>query len=310
MSSIATKLNARPQMKLTQMQDIAGCRAILKSVDTVYKVARTYRRSGLRHELVHVDDYIAAPKETGYRGIHLIYRYRSEKKQTYSGLKVEIQLRSSLQHAWATAVETVGLFTRQALKSNQGETLWLRFFALMSSAMSRRERTFPVPGVPDDPRILQEELRDMAHLLNVESHLRMYAAALGVPETIGIKGAHLFLMSLDPNENRIRITGYQRQQLELANETYLRLEREAIQKASRVDSVLVSVDTFTALKKAYPNYFLDTHRFIEAVVREIRPTSRRDNAAQRILPFPYFTLPAGGGLGAKARSVRTGRFIK
>jgi hypothetical protein len=34
---------------------------------------------------------------------------------------------------------------------------------------------------------------------------------------------------------------------------------------TRRDVVLVSVDSLEALKKAYPNYFLDTHRFIQAV---------------------------------------------
>ena len=43
---------------------------------------------------------------SGYRGVHLIYRYNSDRKTEYNTLLIEMQLRSQLQHAWATAVET------------------------------------------------------------------------------------------------------------------------------------------------------------------------------------------------------------
>ncbi len=67
--------------------------------------------------LAQKDDYIEHPKESGYHGIHLIYQYRSDKRTDNNSLKIEVQLRSQLQHAWATAVETVGTFVQQALKS-------------------------------------------------------------------------------------------------------------------------------------------------------------------------------------------------
>src|ERR1019366_9744121 len=94
------------------------------------------------------DDYVDHPKASGYRSYHLIYRYFSDKKATHNGLKIEVQIRSQLQHAWATAVETVGTFIQQALKSSQGEEDWLRFFALMGSAIAYREHGELVPDTP------------------------------------------------------------------------------------------------------------------------------------------------------------------
>ena len=89
-----------------------------------------------------IDDYISAPKASGYRGVHLMYRYKSDKKKTiYNDLKIEMQIRSRYQHAWATAVETVGIFVGQALKTSMGDDRWLRFFALMGSAIAIREKT-------------------------------------------------------------------------------------------------------------------------------------------------------------------------
>lgn len=145
LSSIDQKLR-RFKTRLSQMQDIGGCRATVDSVDHVARLVRSYEQSDLRHHLDHRDDYIAKPQRSGYRGMHLIYRYISDRKDTYNGLKVEVQIRSLLQHAWATAVETVGTFTRQALKSSQGEDDWLRFFSLVGSAFAMREATPLVPG--------------------------------------------------------------------------------------------------------------------------------------------------------------------
>ena len=125
LKSIAQKLKRFPGIKLSQMQDIAGCRAILPTVKHVDGLVLKYRKSDIKHELIRMDDYIREPKASGYRGIHLIYRYFSDKNTTYNDLKVEVQLRSTAQHLWATAVETVGTFTQQALKSSTGKRIGL-----------------------------------------------------------------------------------------------------------------------------------------------------------------------------------------
>jgi (p)ppGpp synthase/HD superfamily hydrolase len=105
--SIVNKLVLQKSMKLTQMQDLGGCRAILSSVTTVRKVVDYYlTQSAIKHERASIDDYIDKPKISGYRGVHLVYRYFSDKKpkECFNGLKIEMQIRSRYQHAWATAV--------------------------------------------------------------------------------------------------------------------------------------------------------------------------------------------------------------
>src|SRR3989344_4166583 len=109
-------------MNLSQMQDIGGCRAVLSNVTLAKKLHEDYYLKGdFKHKKVKTQDYISNPKNDGYRSIHLIYRYNTDRKgkKYYNGLLVEIQIRSRLQHLWATAVETVGFFTRQAIKSNE-----------------------------------------------------------------------------------------------------------------------------------------------------------------------------------------------
>lgn len=50
-----------------------------------------------------------------------------------------MQIRSKIQHSWATAVEVVGAFTKQALKASAGDPRWLDFFKYTSVEFSKLE---------------------------------------------------------------------------------------------------------------------------------------------------------------------------
>lgn len=266
--TIIAKLNRR-KFKLSEIQDIGGCRAIVSSVARVRRLVKDYEESDLKHQLVRKDDYIRFPKVSGYRGIHLIYSYRSDRKTTYNGLKIEIQFRSSLQHAWATAVEIVGRFTEQALKSNQGDRRWRRFFALMGSAIALREKGAIVPNTPEDPKVLTADLHRYVDKLGAIDHLRLFNAALQHREVQHVEGAHYFLLKLEPRENRVLVTGFKSGELAQAQDRYEQVERE-IASYPGDDVVLVSTSSMDALRRAYPNYFLDTHAFIEAVTEALK----------------------------------------
>ena len=62
--SIASKLARFPEMKLTQMQDLGGCRAVVRNIADVDNLIAVYKRAiaknpKARHEFLHVKDYIA-----------------------------------------------------------------------------------------------------------------------------------------------------------------------------------------------------------------------------------------------------------
>jgi ppGpp synthetase/RelA/SpoT-type nucleotidyltranferase len=263
LSSIFAKLDRFPSMKLSQMQDIGGCRAVMSSVDQVNLLYNTYRKSNLKHKIISVDNYIAIPKPSGYRGIHIIYQYYSDKKvKSYNDLKIEMQLRSSLQHAWATAVETVGTFVQQALKSSQGEEDWLRFFALMGTAIAFKENSVAVPNTPTDRKQLHAELNRYAINLDVKARLRAYQSALKALEPSTTGNSYYFLLELNSKESTVTISAFSANQSELANQKYTEIETKISEKEG-AQAVLVSVDSISGLRKAYPNYFLDTTTFIE-----------------------------------------------
>jgi ppGpp synthetase/RelA/SpoT-type nucleotidyltranferase len=290
LSSIATKLDRFPRMKLSQMQDIGGCRAVVQTVAKVRQLANFYRNvSRIKHKLATVDDYITTPQKSGYRGIHLVYRYYSDKRGTriYNDLKIEMQLRSQYQHAWATAVETVGTFIRQALKSSVGEAEWLRFFALMGTAIAFRENAPPVPGTSTKRSELVAELDEYAQELNVENRLRVYGEALRKIQE-GAQDAHYYLLRLNPtlSQPQLTITGFQLGQIAEAENQYAEAEKQ-VKDQPGTDAVLVAVDSVAALQRAYPNYFADTRAFVELLKQALSGRKR-----------PIFTGPLRLGTSA------------
>jgi hypothetical protein len=201
LTSVLAKLTREPTMKLSQMQDLGGCRAILSSIESVKRLASFYRNP-IRGEQGQSKcyDYIENPKPDGYRGIHIVGRYRARitNNDIWNGQRIEIQLRTKLQHAFATAVETVATFTRSGLKSGKGDRKWRRFFSLMGSAIAIREKTPLVPGIP--PRIddLVGELRDTARELKVKQRLRGWTDAIrSLPRSDVKRGQPWLLLELD-----------------------------------------------------------------------------------------------------------------
>lgn len=64
-------------MQLSRMQNIGGLRAVVSSLSKVEELKENYRSSRFKHELHLFKDYIQNPKDSGYRGIHLVYKYKN-----------------------------------------------------------------------------------------------------------------------------------------------------------------------------------------------------------------------------------------
>jgi hypothetical protein len=232
----------------------------------VYEKSKATNPKG-RSEWVSKYDYVACPKQDGYRSIHLIYRYQSDvlEKVPFNGQRIEIQIRSSLQHAWATAVEVAQTFTGQALKSKvkTASKSWLRFFALMGSAIALREQCAPVPNTPKNRCTLARQLRTLERKEKIIQQLVAWGQAVQHLQAHG-QHAHTFLLILDAEQKTLNITPYPKGSQLQAQEDYL-LQERWLGKDSPKQVVLVTVDSLDALRKAYPNYYADTGAFIAAV---------------------------------------------
>jgi len=275
LEAVQYKLQRKPSLKLGSMNDIAGVRAIIPTMDGFDRFVEKCKAAWADHELKRPDDYIANPRpNTGYRSLHLIYRFKGT-DPSFDGRLVEVQIRTGLQHAWATAVETVDLFQRQTLKFGTGDPDWQRFFALMGSAIAKREKSAPVPATPTKESELQEELRHYAELLQVEQHMMAYGSleqstrrsSLGLDYvwTADTAKSGYFVMELERDSKTIQVRGYHPNQVRVAYDDVAQVERSIQAGEKNANVVLVAASDYEKLKDAYPNWIIDTKRFLKVV---------------------------------------------
>ncbi len=119
----------RERGNVTQMQDIGGVRAVLPSLRHVYVVRRRLLKSW---GIVRERDYIADPKSSGYRALHLIVRRM--------GYPIEVQLRTVGQDAWANTVEETSRQVGVDLKFGAGDERLDSIFLTMAELFARFDR--------------------------------------------------------------------------------------------------------------------------------------------------------------------------
>lgn len=258
--SILLKLSSHKTMRLSTMQDIGGLRAILESTAQVYKLLDLYKRSKSKHSLFSLDDYISVPKKDGYRSVHLVYKL-ARKPHVF----LELQLRSQLQHIWATGVEVFGTLQNSSFKSGKGNRKWLDFFALLSSLFAIKENTPPLAAhksLSKEALIVrvQKEIQE----LQVIENLSVYTAAyktISKNTSKGRKGNYSIIL-LNSKENTISLKTYGVSQFDFAAQAYLDLERKHFDD-NQINVVLVNTGDIKKLEASYPNYFMDTKTLVQ-----------------------------------------------
>ena len=83
------------------LSDVAGVRVICSFPDDVYMLADALLKQD-DIELVEKKDYIANPKQNGYRSLHLIVTVPIFLEKEKRLMKVEIQLRTIAMDSWAS----------------------------------------------------------------------------------------------------------------------------------------------------------------------------------------------------------------
>ncbi len=263
--SIEAKLKRFATMNLERMQDIAGLRAVVPGIAGLRNLHRSYLRARFSHQLRSAHDYVEIPKEDGYRSIHLVYRYEKNYVSPYDGLFVELQMRTRLQHSWATAVETVDIFANQAIKAGRASPEWGEFFKLASAAFAINEGCAPpTEYVGLSAKDIRARLIAADQPMNALVRLRAFAVAANHIQRLGRSTADYHLVILDTDRRRLTVQPFSMDQLDQATIEYANAERRAA-KGEPIDAVLVAGGNIDQLRKTYPNYFLDATRFIADV---------------------------------------------
>ena len=175
-------------------------------------------------------------------------------------MRVEIQIRTKLQHDWATAVETAELISNSSLKASQGDQSWLDFFKLVSAIFSLRENQ-PVNELYRD--MTEEDYCRNFYETNNKykfvDNLKALVGAVDFYEKESFNGGYV-LVVIDYVKKRIDIRHFNPQDTDKANEQYAQIEKSIDKEAEAV--VLVSVSDMKELREAYPSYFLNAGEFI------------------------------------------------
>ena len=264
MTSVIAKLRHNPDMGLGGLQDIGGARFVFKDVPSLLKAQKVISETSFKHFTVDRKpyDYVARPKESGYRSIHFAYKYVSN-DQEYDGLRVELQLRTRLQHDWAMAVETAELISKSPLKASLGDPNWLSFFKLASAVFARKE------GLPVAESFKDYSERDFCieyASLDKENkfldRLQALVSAVNITEKHSLKSGYAVIF-IQFDEKKVQLRHYDLDAFDEATQYYSDVEKSIKEDNSAV--VLVSVSDMKELKEAYPSYFLNAGEFIQAL---------------------------------------------
>ena len=266
LSSIQNKLDRNPNMKLGGLQDIGGLRIVVSSIDVLKKVLFILEKNIPNHfELTKAPvNYVINPKESGYRSIHFIYKYKSENTDL-DGVKIELQIRTKIQHSWAMAVETAELITDTALKSSQGNIEWLSFFKIVSSLFAIKEKT-PILMEHSEKNFHRKDLLQQLFKLNSESYIVDKLKILAITNYHSKEEQYkngYYILNIDFINKKLNITAFPKEKEQEASVAYSNLEKKVDEKKEAV--VLVSVPKIQELQAAYPSYFLDTKIFIRNI---------------------------------------------
>ena len=193
--------------------------------------------------------------------------------------RIEVQIRTRLQHLWATGVEAVGEVYGLEYKSPdvraslEGEAQKRDRFLMLSSHLFACEEGRPgVPDVADDLAVVRREVGAICESTHLLDDLRAARSGILV-QTDSDEIDEYFLLCLSREIQFFDIVGFP--EFEAANVEYQRLEKEALRTDSGNDVViaepefdnvvLVKAESADSIKSSYLNYSLGVDGFISRV---------------------------------------------
>ena len=301
--SILKKLyRSNGNFELGAMDDIAGCRVIVNSVSEVYEVYNEILNLKRAEEIdiKKTKDYIKNPEESGYRSLHIIVKQTLTQEDIDRQYRIELQIRTKLQHYWSTAVEAMSEIDNVEYKDptliskgNIRIQSCLQFFKVISKLFACCENN-------DDE--LKEELANSVRTNDNFKEIIEDLKAARNSVTINMQknsaqgGEGLYLLELSRETQELTIHSYTMDCVEKAITNYnskenssINNEANTIQYDTEIDNcsvnknltvekpdaqtsyitsinrVLIYAKNKDQLGDTYPNYSYNIEKFIEKV---------------------------------------------
>ncbi|MFI5932531.1 RelA/SpoT domain-containing protein [Actinoplanes sp. NPDC051494] len=135
---IIRKLHRMPNMPLASLEDVGGVRTVLADGPELERVRNRVMRNWRTQLTRDPRDYIAFPKDIGYRAVHLVVER--------DGRAIEVQLRTRGQQQWADAVEAADARLGLTLKDGTGPPEMMEYFSATGELIFLREYGREVPA--------------------------------------------------------------------------------------------------------------------------------------------------------------------
>lgn len=301
--SILKKLyRSNGNFELGAMDDIAGCRAIVNSVSEVYEIYNEIlnpKEAG-EIDIKKTKDYIENPEKSGYRSLHIITKQTLKQENIDRQYRIELQIRTKLQHYWSTAVEAMSEIDNVEYKdstlASEGNTRiqsCLQFFKVISKLFACCEN--------NDDEFKEELANSVRTNDNFKEIIEDLKAAhnsvtINMQKNIAKSGEGLYLLELSRETQELTIHSYTMDCVEKAITNYnskenssISNEANKIQYDTEIDSgsvnkdltvekpdaqtsyitsinrVLIYAKNEDQLGDTYPNYSYNIEKFIEKV---------------------------------------------
>lgn len=258
----------RNSTKLHRMQDIWWCRCVFNEIKDIKLFIDGFIWQIEWFKLIELDNYIDKnkenvwPKKDWYRWIHAIYEYVWIKNE-YHWLKIELQLRTKLQHYRATAVEIIDLMNQSKLKFWWGEQKYKDFFR-WSSVIFENAEWYKTPNRKKAVKKIKEILKKENIIDILENRVISYDFVSWFQDKVLNKNYWNkniqwdMILEITKEGGNIRVKVHHNKPLEELKKIYLELEKGSFSENKEV--VYLSSDE---IENTYPNYVWDASNFIQ-----------------------------------------------
>lgn len=269
-------LDGRTENKtcVTNMNDIAGCRAIFSDINCLFATLKGIHNLVNQFESISikdVDNYIETPKgnDCGYRSVHVIIEYETPMKT----LKVEVQLRTRVQHLWATSVEIIDLIERTKIKTlshipfamkEQAQVHWEELLSLMSEVIAFHEGCITLG---------EKRLKEIKNKLR---YLDRKVKSINKLKSFKMVSESIYLHGTGRNQYYIVVIGLDNDSVKVLAEQVFDDEYKALlifnniekvaSSMSDTNALMVATKDISSLSVAYPNYLGDCQAFTEMLI--------------------------------------------
>ena len=175
---IAQRLKRKPQIlrklkrfsvRLSQLQDIGGTRVIVdqnQDVNHLINFLKERFQASKELKVIKMTDYRGEGREdSGYRAYHVILERE--------GYKMELQIRSKIQHYWAETIERTSVVYGHHLKELDGDPTVILYFKTLSDLFyeieAGRKPAAALRTKVEELRIISEQIIQNADEKNVFS---------------------------------------------------------------------------------------------------------------------------------------------